>query len=240
MADVDSMIERGEGGRQRNSVFGKYRGTVYSNSDPLSMGRIIAMVPEVLGAIPTGWATPCAPVAGIKAGFFAVPMVGSGVWIEFEAGDVSRPVWVGGYWGVPEAPNEPPSLAPPLPTQRIWRTDTGLTVAMDDVLQTITVCDGLGLNKIKLDIKTGTASISGVARVVLDAPLVQEGSGFAAHPSVLGDQLLAYLGQIVTAFNTHVHPGEMALGFMPVTPAPPVAQMPPPSPTLVSTKVFLE
>jgi hypothetical protein len=32
----------------------------------------------------------------------------------------------------------------------------------------------------------------------------------------------------------------MALGFMPVTPAPPVAPMIPPSPALVSTKVFLE
>ena len=95
-------------------------------------------------------------------------------------------------------------------------------------------------NKVKLDVKSGTATITGVGRVVLDAPVVQEGSGTAVHPSVLGDQLLTYLAQLVTAFNTHVHPGEMALGFMPVTPAPPVGPMTPPTPALVSKKVFLE
>lgn len=239
MADVDSKM--GDANRRhRHRVFGKYRGTVMNNVDPLSTGRIMAFVPEVLGPIPTGWATPCSPVAGIKAGFFSVPMIGSGVWIEFEAGDISRPIWVGGYWGAVEAPNEPPSPAPPLPTQKIWRSDFGLTVAMDDALQTVTISDALGLNKVKLDVKSGTATITGVGRVVLDAPVVQEGSGTAFHPSVLGDQLLTYLAQLVTAFNTHVHPGEMALGFMPVTPAPPVGPMTPPTPALVSKKVFLE
>lgn len=238
MADFDSVRDSGERVRQR--VYGMYRGTVMENTDPLSMGRIKAFVPEVLQGVPTGWATPCAPVAGLKAGFFSVPAIGSGVWIEFEAGDVSRPIWVGGYWGAPEAPNEPPSVAPPLPTQKIWRSDFGLTVAMDDVLQTVVITDALGTNKVTVDVKTGTVTLSGLARVVLDAPLVQEGSGTAYHPGVLGDQLLTYLAQIVTAFNTHVHPGELALGFMPVTPAPPVAPMSPPTPALVSTKVFLE
>ncbi len=226
--------------RQRQRVYGKYRGTVFNTVDPLSMGRIQALVPEVLGAIPTGWATPCAPVAGLKAGFFAVPPMASGVWIEFEAGDVSRPIWVGGYWGAVEAPNEPPSPAPPLPTQKIWRSDTGLTVAMDDLLQTVTVSDGLALNQVKIDVKTGTVKISGLAFVVLDAPLVMLGSQMAFHPSVFGDQLLVYLAAIVTAFNAHVHPGELAGGFLPVTPAPAVPPMMPPTPALISTKVFLE
>ncbi len=57
---------------------------------------------------------------------------------------------------------------------------------------------------------------------------------------MLGDQLLTYLAQLVTLFNTHVHPGELALGILPVTPAPPVAPMPPPSPSLLSLKVLLE
>ena len=60
------------------------------------------------------------------------------------------------------------------------------------------------------------------------------------HEEPLGDQLFAYLTQLVTLFNTHVHPGELALGILPVTPAPPVAPMPPPSPSLLSLKVLLE
>jgi uncharacterized protein involved in type VI secretion and phage assembly len=45
-----------------------------------------------------------------------VPIIGSGVWIEFERGDPERPIWVGGYWGsaaeVPELAHAvPPGVA---------------------------------------------------------------------------------------------------------------------------------
>jgi hypothetical protein len=53
---------------------------------------------------------------------------------------------------------------------------------------------------------------------------------------VLGDLLLTYLNQVVSLFNTHVHPGELA-GTVPVTPAPPVPPFPPAEPKLLSTKV---
>jgi len=79
--------------------YGKYRGTVVNNIDPLQIGRIQAMVPDVAGLIPSTWAMPCVPVAGINTGVFTVPMIGSGVWIEFERGDPDYPIWVGGYWG---------------------------------------------------------------------------------------------------------------------------------------------
>ena len=226
--------------RQLDKFYGKYRGLVTDNQDPTKRGRVQAVVPEVLGTEHTTWAEPCTPYGGTTSGFYAIPPLGAGVWIEFEAGDISRPIWVGGYWSSVEAPTQPPAPAPPVPTQHIWRSTLGLTVAMNDALQTIALTDALGQNQVKVDVKTGTVTIAGLARVVLDAPLVQEGSGTAFHPGVLGDKLLAYLGQIVTAFNTHVHPGELALGFMPVTPAPPVTPMPPPTSALVSTTVFLE
>lgn len=223
----------------RERVYGKYRGIVANNVDPLSMGRIQATVVDVLGEVPTSWATPCAPVAGINAGFFAIPMVGSGVWIEFEAGDVSRPIWTGGYWAAGEAPMAPPG-SPSLPTTKIWRSDFGLCAVMDDLTQTITISDALTANQIVVSVPTGTITVKGLARVVLEGPLIQEGSQMAFHPAVLGDQLLVYLTTLVTLFNTHVHPGELALGILPVTPAPPVAPMPPPSPSLLSLKVLLE
>jgi uncharacterized protein involved in type VI secretion and phage assembly len=72
---------------------------VINNVDPLQTGRIQAMVPDLAGFIPGTWATPCVPVAGINTGFFTVPMIGAGVWIEFERGDPDYPIWVGGYWG---------------------------------------------------------------------------------------------------------------------------------------------
>ncbi len=228
----------------RDRVYGKYRGIVMNNVDPLGLGRIQATVPEVLGEIPTGWATPCAPTGGFIAGLLSVPMVGTGVWIEFEAGDVSRPIWTGGYWGAGEVPVTPPNMTPPsqpgAPTTKIWRSDLGLSVALDDATQTITLSDVTGTFQIVLSVSTATVTVKSAGRVVIDSQVIQEGSQAAAHPSPLGDLLLGYLAQLVTIFNAHVHPGELAGGFLPVTPAPPVAPMPPPSPSLLSLKVFLE
>lgn len=85
--------------------YGKYRGTVINNIDPLQTGRIQAMVPGVSALLPTSWALPCVPIAGKQMGSFFVPQVGAGVWIEFENGDPDYPIWVGGFWGsVAEVP----------------------------------------------------------------------------------------------------------------------------------------
>jgi len=84
---------------QQTRYYGKYRGTVVNNVDPMQVGRIQAIVPDVSNVVPTSWAMPCLPSAGINTGVFTVPQIGAGVWIEFEHGDPDRPVWVGGYWG---------------------------------------------------------------------------------------------------------------------------------------------
>jgi hypothetical protein len=95
--------------------YGKYRGTVLNNFDPEQRGRIMAIIPDVLGIAPSNWALPCVPIAGKQAGTFMVPQVGAGVWIEFEQGDPEYPIWVGGFWGIAA---EVPVLAlvpPPIP-----------------------------------------------------------------------------------------------------------------------------
>ncbi|GAB4205480.1 MAG: phage baseplate assembly protein V [Roseiflexaceae bacterium] len=85
--------------------YGKFRGTVVNNIDPLQLGRILVMVPDVSALLPTSWAMPCVPIAGKQMGTFMVPQVGAGVWVEFEQGDPDYPIWVGGYWGtVAEVP----------------------------------------------------------------------------------------------------------------------------------------
>jgi hypothetical protein len=96
--------------------FGKYRGTVINNIDPEQIGRILAIVPAVSNVVPTSWAMPCVPFAGKAEGFFAVPQIGSGVWMEFEGGDPDKPIWVGGFWGVfaevPVLAQVPPPIPP--------------------------------------------------------------------------------------------------------------------------------
>ena len=79
--------------------YGKYRGVVLNNIDPLQMGRIQVQVPDVLGVGLSSWAMPCVPFAGKQSGVFVLPQIGAGVWVEFEQGDQDFPIWVGGFWG---------------------------------------------------------------------------------------------------------------------------------------------
>ncbi len=79
--------------------YGKYRGTVINNVDPLQIGRIQAMVPDVAGFVPGTLGDAVRAGGRHQQGVFTVPMIGSGVWIEFERGDPDYPIWVGGYWG---------------------------------------------------------------------------------------------------------------------------------------------
>lgn len=88
--------------------YGKYRGTVVNNIDPMQIGRIQAIVPGVGGFSPSSWAMPCLPASGINNGMFTVPAIGAGVWVEFEQGDPDHPIWVGGFWG---SAAETPKLA---------------------------------------------------------------------------------------------------------------------------------
>jgi len=77
--------------------YGKYRGLVIENIDPEQIGRVLLQVPDVLGEIPSSWAMPCVPAAGIQSGCFIVPPIGSQVWVEFEQGDPDYPIWTGGF-----------------------------------------------------------------------------------------------------------------------------------------------
>jgi hypothetical protein len=104
------------GADMSKTFYGKYRGTVINNIDPLQIGRIQAMVPDVAGFLPGTWAMPCVPVAGSNTGIFTVPIIGSGVWIEFERGDPDCPMWVGGYWdGAAEVPELAQAVPPGVP-----------------------------------------------------------------------------------------------------------------------------
>jgi hypothetical protein len=87
--------------------YGKYRGTVLNNIDPEFRGRLMCMVPDVLGPVPSSWCEACAPLAGPtgpQMGAYMVPPIGAGVWVEFEQGDPGRPIWSGCRWGIGDVP----------------------------------------------------------------------------------------------------------------------------------------
>jgi hypothetical protein len=91
-----------------NQFFGKYRGVVITNVDPMQLGRILAQVPDVLGTIPSIWALPCVPCGLPKEIGIALPQIGAAVWIEFEQGNPDYPVWTGCFYA--NAAETPPAL----------------------------------------------------------------------------------------------------------------------------------
>lgn len=112
------------------TFYGKYRGIVTDNKDPLMIGRVRAKVPDVLGDLESGWAMPCAPFGGNNTGFFALPTAGAGVWIEFEHGDPDYPIWSGCWWG--SSAEMPPVLLAPPYKKVLLKTEGGNTVLLDD------------------------------------------------------------------------------------------------------------
>jgi uncharacterized protein involved in type VI secretion and phage assembly len=126
MAQEQEEMLVGMAETMRSRFYGKYRGIVVDVNDPDSLGRITAQVPEILQQETSPWALPAVPFAGPSHGLVLLPEVGDGVWIEFEAGDPSRPVWTGGWWASGELPTPGGAEA------RVLVTSTGHQLVLDD------------------------------------------------------------------------------------------------------------
>ncbi len=152
--------------------FGKYRGIVTDNLDPLMIGRVRARVPDVTGDDESGWAMPCAPFGGDGMGFFAVPDTGAGVWIEFEHGDPDYPIWSGCWWGA--ATEIPPAVLvpPPASAKVLIRTKGGHAVLLDDTP---------GIGGITLETSTGQ-------KIKLSALGIEIDNGMGATIKLTGPQ----------------------------------------------------
>lgn len=118
LADVIERID--------SCFYGKYRGMVSDVDDPQQMGRVKARVPEIYHDQESPWALPAAPFAGPRHGFVVIPEVNDGVWVEFEAGDPSRPIWSGGWWDASEMPSPGDTKV------RVLVTSAGHQLVLDD------------------------------------------------------------------------------------------------------------
>ena len=152
--------------------FGKYRGIVTDNTDPLMQGRIRAQIPSVLGDEQTGWALPCSPYGGDGVGFFFIPPVGANVWIEFENGDLDFPIWVGCFWNTGKVPS-----SSGLPIMKVIKTDN-TTITFDDTpgVGGITIETQNGL-KIKMDVSGIELNNNGTMTIKLTPASVSVNDG---------------------------------------------------------------
>jgi uncharacterized protein involved in type VI secretion and phage assembly len=163
----DLMFELAD--RVHNRFYGKYRGIV-TDVDPTTL-RIRATVPAVLGTTPSGWCQPCVPYAGPNVGFFFLPEAGAGVWIEFEGGDVSYPIWTGCYWRDGELPAEA------TPTVRGIVTAAPHQLLFDDDAGEVSLGDSNG-GTVVFDSSGVTTTRGSKTVAVTDSDVALNGSAF--------------------------------------------------------------
>jgi len=122
---------------------GIYRGTVMDNVDPLQYGRVKVKIYPMLADVETTnlpWAVPMYPIwegAGTGIGYFAVPDIGTNVFVMFEMGDIYQPVYIG------EAPDAvkglPSDRTTNYPNRKVIKSSSGIKVIIDDTAKTIDV-----------------------------------------------------------------------------------------------------
>lgn len=130
--------------------YGKFRGVVSDNRDPLMLGRVRAKVQDVFGENESGWATPALPYAGKGVGLFLIPPTNASVWIEFEHGDPDYPIWSGCFWAQGELP-----ATPAVAEMKVLKTDAA----------TITLNDLPGVGGITIETSTGMKIVINVTGV---------------------------------------------------------------------------
>ncbi|BAK76596.1 phage-related baseplate assembly protein [Pseudogulbenkiania sp. NH8B] len=159
--------------------YGKYRGVVLNNIDPMQMGRVQVQVPDVLGVGLSSWAMPCVPFAGKQSGVFVLPQIGAGVWVEFEQGDQDYPIWVGGFWG---SAAEVPALALaglPVSPSLVLQSGNQNTLMLSDlpgptggILLKSTTGALISINEVGITISNGQG-----ATIMLNGPTVNINQG---------------------------------------------------------------
>ena len=110
-----------------------------------------------------------------------------------------------------------------------------LTVTLDQDERAISLSETHGGDIVRIEVRKGLVTVKANTKLVIDAPQVELVAG-GGHPAVFGDDLIQYLNQAISVFNTHMHPGETA-GSVSVTPAPPSPPLPASTSDMLSAAV---
>ena len=154
----------------RSGYFGKYRGKVANNIDPMQKGRLQVEVPAVYGTNRLNWALPCVPFAGKGHGFYMIPDIGTNIWVEFEGGNIDAPIWAGCFWGDGDCPGQ-------LPQVKIIKTQAA-TITLDEVnAASPVVIETPSGNRITITAQGITLESAAGAKVELTGPQVKINNG---------------------------------------------------------------
>ena len=111
----------------RSLYYGKYKGIVKDIGDGQNLGYLKVDIPQVYGENLSPWVQPHIPFAGPNHGWLMLPEIGDMVWIEFEAGDISHPIWTGFLWSNSKEIPDPAGKE-----TRVLVTPRGHKIILDD------------------------------------------------------------------------------------------------------------
>ena len=227
-----------ETSRHVGRYYGKFRATVVDTADEDHRGLLTVEVPDVFGDGVVVAAEACLPYAQ-----FATPPHGATVWVEFEAGDPERPLWVGTAVTSETAAKVKPETLLLTHTgdaavslgddgQVLLSSPSGSYLHLDAANESATLAEGhgnflsMGDGGVSVVNNEGTVvNVTGdtvhirAAKVVIEATTVSLGAG-ATDTAVLGTGMDALWGLLAS----HVHP--TAAPGAPTLPAPTLVAVP--------------
>lgn len=105
MSDITGIIVN-QGIEAFGRYYSRYKGIVVDDDDPYSMNRLKVAVPDIHGGI-IDWALPINQQGSMDSGIkYLTPKVKDLVWVSFENGNPSKPLWEYCGWGLSECPEE--------------------------------------------------------------------------------------------------------------------------------------
>lgn len=172
--------------------YSSYRGFVVDNEDPKGMGRVKIVLPTIYPQDVEGdWAYPKNMWGGKDYGVNMLPTKGDMVWIEFENGNLSYPIWSHGGYALEEKPKEFDKA-----NKYGFKTPRGTIILIDDQDE----------GKILVKYKSGKEYISLQTDLIeLEThgmiKLGKNGDEFA----LMGNTTLEKINQLIDLISTHTH-----------------------------------
>ena len=198
------LMERGTEALGRFYSF--YRGMVVENEDPNHMNSLQVAIPEIQGGIIL-WALPFGQHGGSKTGFkYLSPEIGDTVYVMFEYGNPSKPLWTYHGFGLDQIPEELDG-----PNKMGIITPNGNLLVLDDSSGELNIFTN-GNITIQSDkvIQFNTGSNEGMVNI----------NGITEKLN----QTISELESLRAAFNSHTHGGVQTGGGTSAVPLQPVTK----------------
>jgi len=179
-----------EGLEGMGKFYSSYRAFVANREDPLRLGRVQLIIPEITGnqVFPI-WAFPKGNFAGPGYGVQCIPQQKDLVWVEFEHGNPNVPIWSHGYRGNGEVPQDEEAKDY---NNHWFITPGGHKIYLNDTSQSIKI-ERAGGDIIEMN----SESVS----IITNKKIIHGARDNAKYSHVLGEELKSTLDDLIEAVN---------------------------------------